>query len=421
MTGGLCFPRSPLQPNSKFRGGLGEGCGAPITVGLSETPKLWLMGLTLSEQILIICIQDTLCCFTKLRGRSHCVDAIDSWFSTSPRPAVNDDPATPISVEEPSEESVIDALRYAGFSVTENQFMRAPKVGTTQHLSSDQLTSSPRGRKTFPFPHVLHTDASSTRGNAQIEYADLVKNRGLMNRDDLGGAHLPDEKLTLEKEGWMTKQINFFSASFARTLHRLHPKPNQIQYLYTRKHLKNLSLILTKMQANDLTATAFCWIAHRNGSYVERDRLIKSFESLITFVTYYHSNVLKKLHVKTDVIQSLNQTLLEWLYAEILNPPIGFPIMGDITRQKVSYLLAEEQPMFGKLNAFLGHFFGQLKPQPKPATLSCILINFWYFSKHTQMWRKVSEDQDHCLALKEQIEGSASVPYPRYFLSQFLT
>jgi hypothetical protein len=175
------------------------------------------------------------------------------------------------------------------------------------------------------------------------------------------------------------------------------------------------------MQAKDLTATAFCWIANPNGSYVERDRLINSFESLMTFVTYYHSNVLQNLHVRTDVIQSLNQNLLEWLYAEILNPPIGFPIMGDITRQKVSHFLAKEQPMFGKLNAFLGHFFGQLKPQPKPATLSCILINFWYFSNQTQMWRKFSEDQDHCLALKEQIEKSASVSHPRYYLSKFLS
>ncbi|KNE89625.1 hypothetical protein PSTG_16919 [Puccinia striiformis f. sp. tritici PST-78] len=61
-----------------------------------------------------------------------------------------------------------------------------------------------------------------------------------MSRSSLEQNQLPIENFApgLPKEEWMTQLIDSFTLKFSKTLHGLHPKPNQIQFKYTWKHLE---------------------------------------------------------------------------------------------------------------------------------------------------------------------------------------
>ncbi|KNE89624.1 hypothetical protein PSTG_16918 [Puccinia striiformis f. sp. tritici PST-78] len=219
----------------------------------------------------------------------------------------------------------------------------------------------------------------------------------------------------------MTQLIDSFTLKFSETLHGLHPKPNQIQFEYTRKYLEGLPIVLTKMEGMDLKTTAFSWIAYPNQSYMERDQLIQSFRSLITWVVTDHFKILENLNVDTETIKSRNQMITGWVYDEILDPPIGYPIMGNLRGEVVHRVIHGKEPSFRMLNGFLAHYFGQIQPLPTPRALTSILINCWYFSKNSQIGARLVNHQAHLIALKEQIENNTSIPNASHFLSQFLS
>ncbi|KAI9630044.1 hypothetical protein KEM48_012327 [Puccinia striiformis f. sp. tritici PST-130] len=262
-----------------------------------------------------------------------------------------------------------------------------------------------------------------SNGNVRQQSTNEVDHTISMSRSSLEQNQLPIENFApgLPKEEWMTQLIDSFTLKFSATLHGLHPKPNQIQFAYTREYLKGLPIVLTRMEALDLTSTGFSWIFNPDKSYMERDQLVQSFKTLITLVITDHCQILENLQVDAETIKTRNQMITGWVYDEILDPPIGYPILGSLRGEVVLRVLRREEPSFRKLNGFLAHYFGQLEPRPSPKALTSILINCWYFSTNSQIGGRIVNDQAHLIALKEQIERNASIPNASYFLSQFLS
>ncbi|KNE89623.1 hypothetical protein PSTG_16917 [Puccinia striiformis f. sp. tritici PST-78] len=270
---------------------------------------------------------------------------------------------------------------------------------------------------------VKHVHAvGPSKGNVKEKSTNEVDHTISMTRSNLQQNRMPIENIALRlpQEEWMTQLIDSFTTKFSETLHGLHPKPNQIQFAYTRKYLKGLPIVLTRMEALDSTSTAFSWIFNPDESYMERDQLVQSFKTLITLVITDHSQILENLQVDTETIKSRNQMITGWVYDEILNPSIGYPIMGNLRGEVVHRVVYQKEPAFRKLNGFLAHYLGRLEPQPSPRSLTSILINCWYFSKDSQIGAELVNNQAHLIALKDQIEKNASIPNASYFLSKYL-
>ncbi|KAH9443117.1 hypothetical protein H4Q26_013350 [Puccinia striiformis f. sp. tritici PST-130] len=334
------------------------------------------------------------------------------------------------SIGEPSSESVADALRYAGFTLTEGELKVKERpvsdqlVQTNKHQDYKDLGPS-HSQHQIPrrVKHVHAVGPSGSKENVRQQSTNEVDQTISLTRSNLEQKQTQIENFAfrLPKDEWMTQLIDSYTTKFSATLRGLHPKPNQIQFVYTRKYLKGLPIVLTKMDGTDLTSTAFSWICNSDKSYMERDQLIQSFKSLITFVIKDHFTMLENLNVDTEAIRSRTQMITGWVYDEILDPSIGFPIMGNMRDEAIHRVVRREEPSFRKLNGFLAHYFGQVEPQPIPKALSSILINCCYFSNDSQVGGRLVNDQAHLIALKEQIEKNASIPNASYFLSQFLS
>ncbi|KAA1073461.1 hypothetical protein PGT21_012895 [Puccinia graminis f. sp. tritici] len=301
-------------------------------------------------------------------------------------------------------ESFLVGFRNAGFGIPGDQLTRNPELQEHPTGSKNQLKNNPLNPSDREQENMLlqeHAGPSSSMGKAQIEPADAIKLRikAIMDKEKF-----PEEKFKMElaHEKWMLHQIRAVCDKFARILHRLRVKIHHPLFSYAEIHARGLPLMITKVKDTDLRTTTFCWITNTDGNYVESRRLMKCFISLITFITYYHSNMLKKLHIEPGALQSRNQAITEWLCEEIVHPLIGFPIIGDITAEKMDLILAKKEPQFGKMNQFLSRFFSQ--PKIPPRTLSRVLINYWYFSGKTQMWKKYAKHQLDQEALKREID-----------------
>ncbi|KAI9630043.1 hypothetical protein KEM48_012326 [Puccinia striiformis f. sp. tritici PST-130] len=365
---------------------------------------------------------------TPLKSTSVEMAHMDSWFAIDPEPPGIEVQDSPSPIGEPSAESVEDALRYAGFTLTEGQLKIKERPVSDQLVESKKRQDNKHLGPSHSQPpiskRVKHVHAvGPSKGKVKQKSTNEVGHTISISRSNLEQDRLPIQNfaLGLLKDEWMTQLIDSFTLKFSETLHGLHPKPNQIQFEYTRKYLEGLPIVLTKMEGMDLKTTAFSWIAYPNQSYMERDQLIQSFRSLITWVVTDHFKILENLNVDTETIKSRNQMITGWVYDEILDPPIGYPIMGNLRGEVVHRVIHGKEPSFRMLNGFLAHYFGQIQPLPSPRALTSILINCWYFSKNSQIGARLVNHQAHLIALKEQIENNTSIPNASHFLSQFLS
>jgi hypothetical protein len=113
------------------------------------------------------------------------------------------------------------------------------------------------------------------------------------------------------------------------------------------------------------------WIVKKDGSDCALEQLTTRYTSLINFITCYHSELLKALGVKADRVRIQNEALMKWLFAEIFNPPTGFPIVGRITKQTHDLTLRA-------LDAYLSKYFVLPEAEYSPSKVACMIISWWY-------------------------------------------
>ncbi|OAV96728.1 hypothetical protein PTTG_12498, partial [Puccinia triticina 1-1 BBBD Race 1] len=225
-------------------------------------------------------------------------------------------------------------------------------------------------------------------------------------------------KQPIKKEDWMDQQISFSLSEFLKNLYSLHVTFSQLNTpteqltITSKRRINRTPVVMSSVQGRDSQVIHFNRIVKTDGAPCPLPVLIGRFVRLVNFMTCFHSELLKALGIDPREFPSQNAALIKWLLTEIFNPSTGFPIIGNITNQKlVEGLVKQEiENPFRTLDALLSGYFGRPEADYDPSKAACVLINYWYPSEQTHIYQKFFNDQEQFMGLLKKIYLEFYVP-----------